>query len=249
VNSHCDKPRRHQRFYLPCESIQGDRAEFPVGESAHMAASLRLRRGTVVSATDGCGRVYDVELRNVIRERTAGRILRVRNVARAGGAVTVFQAVIKPTRMDLLVEKGTELGMAGLVPVVSERSVRRLSPARLERLKRVAVEAMKQSLGAHLPEIASPISFDHAVGQIPGYDLVGLAWEADRANTLTSIMRCGARGNIALWVGPEGGFADSEIATLREHGAVTFHLGNLRLRAETATLAALAILLGRSEDS
>ena len=247
MNRHSDRPRLHQRFYLPSESLQGENAEFGASESAHMATSLRLKPGTIVSATDGRGRIYDVELRSVTRQRTVGRVLRVRSVARRGSAVTVFKAIIKPSKMDLLVEKGTELGMAGLVPVTSERSLRRLSRARLERLTRVAVEAMKQSLGAHLPEIASPVSFDQAVAQTADYDLVALAWEADRTNTLASIVRSGT-ASIALWVGPEGGFADTEIETLRDRGAATFHLGSLRLRAETATLAALAILLEACED-
>jgi 16S rRNA (uracil1498-N3)-methyltransferase len=237
-----DKVLRHQRFYFPPEALKGDLIEFPPGECSHMISTLRLRTGDRVRATDGDGRLYEVVLDEAKRRRVAGRVLKIHQVARPSPSIALFQGITRSSSMEFALEKCGELGIDGFVPVLAGRSVRRLSARRLERLRRIAVEAMKQSLGAYLPRVHDPAGLEEAFGMLPGFDLVLVASELERQCTLCGVSGLKTAGRIALWIGPEGGFTDDELAGLLEHGARPFSLGSSRLKSETAAVAAVAVL-------
>jgi 16S rRNA (uracil1498-N3)-methyltransferase len=166
----------------------------------------------------------------------------VEQEVREGPEVAVFQGIIKPAKMELVVEKCTELGICDFIPVITQRSLKGLSLTRIERLKRIAVEAMKQSLGAFLPGVRSPQRFNDALALLPGFGSALVAWEGEEQVNLRGILKKSRRGPVAIWIGPEGGFTPEEIGHLTSRGAATFGLGNLRLKAETAAIAAVAIL-------
>ncbi len=238
-----DKVSRHQRFYFPPSSLEKDLVYFPRDESSHMVASLRLAVNDIVCATDGAGKVYEVEIHQARRGRVVGKILGVTETSPSRPLIWVFQGVIRPTKMDFLVEKCVELGIAGFVAVECERSVRKVAEARLGRWRRIAIEAMKQSLRSYLPEICKPQNFESAAGMPVDSDLTLVASETERGPTLTEAVKT-SPARVALWVGPEGGFTDCEVGALVGGGAIPFSLGPYRLRSETAALASLAILHG-----
>jgi 16S rRNA (uracil1498-N3)-methyltransferase len=246
-----EKASDHYRFYLTSGSIDSaGEVAFPESESSHMKASLRIGAGEIVSATDGRGRVFKVSVERFAGKRAVGRVVEVRELESPVPRIHLYQGMIRAPRMDVVVEKCTELGVAAFTPVRTERSVRRLSGDRLERLSRIAVESMKQSLGAHLPRMEAPAAFDDAIAGLGGFDLTLAAHEGEAATTLAGAARGaspkrspGARiETIALWIGPEGGLTDTEISSLVGKGAVTFSLGERRLKAETAAIASVAAL-------
>jgi len=235
------KVLRHQIFYFPPDSLHEGSIVFSAEESQHMVKSLRLGVGDRVRATDGAGRFYDSAIEHAAAARVRARVLKVTEAKACAPAVTVFQGVVRAQRMDLLVEKAVELGSAGLVPIECERCLRRVAAPRLARWRRIAREAMKQSLRAHLPAISEPRSLREAAAVLGGFDLVLVACEASGGKPLREIITPGL-ARVALWVGPEGGFTEEEMDQLAAAGGVAFTLGPHRLRSETAALATLAAL-------
>jgi 16S rRNA (uracil1498-N3)-methyltransferase len=233
----------HYRFYVPDGIPDGqERVRFSKAESRHMISSLRVREGDLVTATDGRGEVYSLAVESTHGREVTAALRAVECVERDGPAVDLFQAAVKPARMELIVEKATELGLWRFIPVVSSRSEKTLGEVKMERLRKAAVEAMKQSLGAYLPEVTGPVRFDEALAMPDAYDTVLVAWEGEEARPLSRVLEGCQGGRIALWIGPAGGFAEHEVAMLMDLGALTFTLGHRRLTSETAAIASLAVL-------
>jgi 16S rRNA (uracil1498-N3)-methyltransferase len=232
----------HQRFYFPPDALEAGSIRFQRGESSHMTSSLRLTTGDRVSATDGQGRVYEVAIDTAKGGNVVGTVLKTESVERPAPSIFIFQGLCRSSSMGTALEKCVELGIDGFVPVAVERSVRPLGERRLERLRRVAVEAMKQSLGAYLPEVHAPQTFEDALGVLSGFDLALVASELERQRTLIDVERLTEASRIAAWIGPEGGFTETETRSLCDRGAVTFSLGDHRLRSETAAIATVAAI-------
>lgn len=235
------KPSLHQRFYLPSESVEGGRVRFGREESKHMLASLRLGRGDLIGATDGAGKTYSIAIEDTARGLVSGRIQSVRAENEPRPGIWLFQGIIRPARMDTIVEQCVELGIACLVPVRSERSRESVSSARLDRWKRIAVEAMKQSLRSHLARINPPETVEGALALVSRNDLVLVASETEPGGLASLRAGVPKPAKVTLWVGPEGGFSDHETETLAGAGARFFSLGPHRLRSETAAAAAVAL--------
>ena len=235
-------PARHHLFYAPPGSVSGGRICFPPDESLHMVASLRLEAGEVISVTDGAGKLYEAEIERADREGTLAGVTRVREIAPPGVRIRLYQGMIRPQRMDLVVEKCVELGVNSIVPVFTQRAVGRDAGARLARWKKIALEAMKQSLRVYLPEIRPPAPLDRILDEVNGLDRVLVAHEGEAARALEAADVAIGKGNIGLFIGPEGGFSETEIGELTERGAKVFGMGAGRLKSETAAIAAIAVI-------
>jgi 16S rRNA (uracil1498-N3)-methyltransferase len=207
-----------------------------------MLASLRAAAGDVISATDGKGSLYGIVVEDAAGGIVAGRIVSSDSVARPGPPVHVFQALIRPARLELVVEKATELGVWGFTPVRTSRSRGTAGPARLDRLRKTAIEAMKQSLGTYLPEISQALSMEAALEMPSEVGLVLVARGGERDRSLREALQTYDGRGVALWIGPEGGFSAPETRALEDRGAIPFTLGPGRLKSETAAIASLAIL-------
>jgi 16S rRNA (uracil1498-N3)-methyltransferase len=230
----------HHRFFASPEELDSDSLEFSPAEGRHLRASLRLRPGDLVRATDGRGRVVEAELTD-LSPAIKARVLRRWTESPPDPRITVFQGIVKPARMEVLVEKLTELGVEAIVPLRTRRSVRDISPTRLGRLRRIAVEALKQSQGAFLPDISQPAGLEESVLRAGDLD-AGLLARREASESLAGSVPGGAR-SVGVWVGPEGGFSPEESEILARRGCRSYHLGPRRLRAETAALATVAALL------
>lgn len=233
----------HYRFFISPEYPDSrGTVRFSRGESRHMTASLRVSEGDMVSATDGRGSIYRLAVESASGREVVARVVSVEHAEQIGPMVHLFQGVIKPSRMELIVEKATELGLGGFTPVLSARSDAKVGRIRMERLKRAAIEAMKQSLGAYLPYVRDPVGFDEAVDITGDFDFMLIAREGEGAEPLDQVLGGVEKGRVALWVGPAGGFTDDEMTMLAERGAIAFTLGPRRLKSETAAIASLAII-------
>jgi 16S rRNA (uracil1498-N3)-methyltransferase len=154
--------------------------------------------------------------------------------------------LLKAQKFEWVLQKGTELGIAGFVPVLSSRSiigsVQDVRDAKLERWQRIIAEAAEQSGRAVLPSLAGPMAFKPACQAAAQQGLALIPWEEERVYRLRQALDASPK-HISLLIGPEGGFAAEEVATAREAGVVPVTLGPRILRAETAGLAAATAIL------
>lgn len=240
------------RFHLPPAACGADRLELPEPEARHAAQVLRVRPGETVAVLDGAGRVLTCVVAAVAR-RTVRLEVRARTThPRRGPSLSLFQAVAKTRYMESIVQKATELGVTRLVPVLTEHSVPRFSPAeaaaRAARWREIAVEAMKQCGTPWLPDIPPPAPLAEVLAHAEGFDLAlvaALAPEAAPARSVLEPYRARVRADsarIAVWVGPEGDFTSAELAAITRAGAQPVSLGPRVLRCDTAALWCLAVL-------
>jgi 16S rRNA (uracil1498-N3)-methyltransferase len=219
-----------------------------VGEEArHAASSLRVRDGSIVVATDGLGKRYEGVVSCATRRRVRATISRViRGVNEPTVRVALCQAMMRGGRMDTLVEKATECGVARVVPTITKRS--EVSPrsggSRTERWSRIARAATKQCMRSVVPVVEGPTPFDDAVSFVRGHDIGLIALAGDSSSDVRSALsgRMDAR-RVALLVGPEGGFTREEAEHALDRGWTAVRLGSRRLRSETAGIVMLVAVM------
>ena len=212
-------------------------------EFHHGVRVSRVRDGESVRLIDGRGGLYDARVVRIESDRVVLRVLSFEHTA-APPPIDMALGFIKAPRLDIAVEKCTEIGVRTILPFRSERCVRcgeaGGEAAALERLRRKAVASCKQSGRAHVPAIENVESLDGLAGRISSYDRAFLADPAGAA----SIPGGSLSGAVLGIVGPEGGLSPAEIERLAGAGAVPISLGTARLRAETAAICLLFKLVG-----
>lgn len=215
------------------------------GEAAnHIAKVLRLRVGDTLLVFDGSGRDFDAEITGFRRDGVSVAIGTGHDVATESPAnITLLQGVCRGPRMDTVIQKATELGVTRIRPVLTERSVVRLdadhSERKQEHWRRVAISACEQCGRSRIPDVASPVPLDSALGQADASQ-VKLLLDPGAAAAMAGMTPDG--GPIALLIGPEGGLTENELRLAADCGFRGVRLGPRILRTETAPLAALAVL-------
>lgn len=235
-------------FFLPSEELGKSVAVITGPEARHMGKVLRLKPGMVVGLCDGRGLQGEARIRAMARERVTLEVLqRYPSPREPAGELVVAQAMLKDQKMDLLLRQLTELGITGWRPFLSERSVpqpdTRRQAARAERWERIAREAVKQCRRGRVPDLASVGRFEEVLQNGGRFDERVLFWEGAR-RALPSVQETlsGAPRKILVVVGPEGGFTEAEAARADACGFRLTTLGPRILRAETAAVAACALV-------
>jgi len=214
------------------------------GEQARQIATvLRLEAGERISLVAD-RTAHEVVLESISATEVTGRVIKRRQLAtelRFG--LTLGLPLLKGDRSEEVVEAVSQLGVRRVVPFVSSRSVvKELSPAKLERWQRIAREAAETAHRAIVPQIEELATWEDLFGRLTGRIVV--CWEAEEH---ASLVEAAAGDDISLVIGPEGGLSLEEIGVAREHQAVIVSLGLRTLRAETAAIAAVAVLASRRE--
>jgi 16S rRNA (uracil1498-N3)-methyltransferase len=198
-----------------------------VGEEYDIATGTGVHRGRVIKIEDS--RV-EFELGNEI-------------LTSAIPSVTLALSIFKFDRLEWAIEKCTELGAMRIVPVIAHRTEAHLAsaaPKRWDRWQRIARSASEQSRRVSPPEISSPIKLEDALA-LPGSTRIVLA-ESEQTLMLKDALQSSS-GDVMLAFGPEGGWTEAEINLFREAGWISASLGSTILRAETAAIAALAVVM------
>jgi 16S rRNA (uracil1498-N3)-methyltransferase len=226
-----------ERFFLDA-APRGGRALLAGDEARHLARVLRAAIGDEVRVFDGTGCEWVARVAAIGRDEVTLEVVGELPVAPAAERpVTLAVALPKGERQKWLVEKLTELGAARLVPLVTERGVAEATPAALERLRRVVVEACKQCGRTRLMEIGGPATIAEAcAAATPG----GRVILCDPAGPPLVARAIGPAAAVLGLVGPEGGFTVGEVAAAEAAGAVRASLGPHVLRVETAAIALAA---------
>jgi 16S rRNA (uracil1498-N3)-methyltransferase len=229
-----------RRLFVPPERLGGGRVIIAGDEHRHLARVLRAQPGTSVTLFDGAGVEVDAHVLRVGRDETELELGARRQLVAAVAPLTLLTAVPRGGRMDLLVQKTCELGVARIVPVTTERSVVRPEPGRAARWEKIAREAARQCGRADVPAVAAPAVLGAALAapDLPRLRLV--LWEQQRGRPLRAAL--GAPRPTAVLVGPEGGFTPAEIAAAEAGGFVPVALGPRILRVETAAIVAVALV-------
>lgn len=244
----------HRRFFVSSDQITDTTAAIRGDVARQIYRVLRLRPGDAICLLDGSGLEYDAEIVSLSKDEVTATIKDSRQCdLEPRVRLTLAVCLPKSDRMELIVQKGTELGISECIVVDSERVVSRPSASALEgrltRWRRIAAESAEQSGRAVAPEVSGPVSVGDLARLVAGHDLALVAWEEERRTSLGHVLRESRPARSALVViGPEGGLAGGEVENLTTAGAKSVSLGKRLLRVDTAAIAACAIVMHELES-
>ncbi len=223
------------------------------GDLAHQIKNvLRCAPGDSFLLLDNEGSEYDAALVSVHREKV---VLEIRDKRKAEGEppvqIKLYQSLVRKDRLEFVLQKGTEIGVACFAPVIAHRcvSLYRKGTDKLERWSSIVKEAAEQSGRGFLPTIEEPVTFRDACGGVSGFPLI--FWECERETNLYEALKDYSperHGKINIFIGPEGGFTTGEIELARDNGIRSVSLSPRILRSETAALVAAANILYHLTD-
>ena len=236
-----------RRFFAPKESFNDKTVALDADETRHLRDVLRLHVGDEVSVFDGAGKEFACTISEIGKKETllsvSGEI--DPSSPESPFAITIAATVLNGEKYDLIVQKAVELGVIKLIPLITIRcEVKQKDAARrLDRWRRIAMEATKQTGRAMLMEIAEPVTLEKLMGESSGENVV-LFSERDGGDLATITVD----KKITALYGPKGGWDDVELKMAAEHDIAIVTLGGRILRAETAAIAITAILQHRFGD-
>lgn len=214
-------------------------------EARHILKVLRMAEGDRFILFDGSGIDYPCEIKSTgpdyLEARVGDGILSEKG---PDVRITLYQSMLKRDNMDLVLQKATELGISSFVPVIAARCVKRPDdPGKVfSKFEKTATEAAKQCGRSRIPQIGEMTELKKLPDCIKKHELVLLAYENGDI-TIKNRLQNGRSADIGVIIGPEGGFEPAEVQLLTEAGALACSLGNLILRAETAAIAAVSMVL------
>jgi 16S rRNA (uracil1498-N3)-methyltransferase len=231
-------------YLVSPQNIHGKTATIVGGEADHAIKSARRRLGDSILLIDGSGVAYRSTVASIEPRRLICNIVEV--LPEMGEPildVTLAAGLTKGDRFEDMIEKATELGVGSVLPLETRYTVaRQPSENKRRRWETIAESAAKQCLRSRVPTIMEPVDLAALIPHIPHYGEALLAWEGE--TTVSTAPRSIAGGrSILVVIGPEGGFHPDEIRDLQTAGARTMPLGARRLRAETAAITALTLVL------
>lgn len=232
-------------FYITKDELNENTARITGDEAQHISRVLRMKKGDAVTLCDGEGNFYEAVLSHFDEKSVTADILSVRRAETEPDVVlTIFQGVPKNPKLEAIVQKLTEIGASAVVPMDTSRAVAKLDKsAKVERLRKIAREAAKQSRRGIIPHISDTMSFKDAVREAAKADLMIIAYEEERETSLKSVLQGKAPKSVSVLIGPEGGFEKEEVEMAVSLGAVSVTLGKRILRTETAPVAVSSAIL------
>ena len=236
---------RIPRVHIDQPLQPGTTVVLPEQAGEHLARVLRLERGHALILFNGDGREYDATLAALAKRAVSADISAMRVVDHESTlSLTLAQAIARGEKMDWILQKATELGVARIVPVVTERTEVKLDDERAERRmlhwQHVIAGACEQCGRTRLPQLEPPQRLDRWIAALATDPAQKLALLPEGDTTLKNLSQL-THGAV-LCVGPEGGLSDKDVAMLRHGGFAGLRLGPRILRTETAGVAALAAL-------
>ena len=232
-------------FYINKEDITENIATIKGEEAQHISRVLRMKKGDNVTLCDGEGTFYDAILTDFCDKTVTAEILKGYPAPTEPKVqLTVFQGVPKNPKLETVIQKLTEIGAVRLVPMDTKRAVAKLDKsAKVERLRKIAQEAAKQSKRGIVPEVTDCVPFKKAVEMAAQADLALIPYEEEAEVSLKGVLRGKSPETVSVMIGPEGGFDKSEIQLAKDAGIQSVTLGKRILRTETAPLTVASVVL------
>ncbi len=228
-----------RRFFVDKQDVSADTIWLAGDEFLHMTKVLRYKCGykAIVCANDGVEHLCTIE--SIERDCAKLHIDKSDIVDKKKVCLTLYCGILKNNKLDFAIQKAVELGVDKIVPFISKNCAE--SKFQVERANKIALEAAKQCGSAYLTRVENPIAFDEVVGRIKGHRSVLFAYEFEKKNRIKDCHF--ATSDVALIVGSEGGFCESEMMLAKDAGAQIVTLGKRILRAETASIVASTLTL------
>lgn len=238
------------RFFVGPEQVADNTITITGPDVNHIKNVLRMGCGDEVSVSDGCGRDYFCVIESVSRDEVC---LHIENswdsYVELDTKLYLFQGLPKADKMELIIQKAVELGVYEIIPVVTARTIVRLDDKKeakkLTRWQQISESAAKQSGRAIIPGILPPKSFKEALAYAKSLDCGLIPYERAKGMDAARDIVRGMHGkkSIGIFIGPEGGFEEAEVAAAQAAGIRPMTLGRRILRTETAGLAVLSVLM------
>ena len=237
---------RPPRFFISPDQASGSRITITGEDVRHISAVLRLAPGDELLLCDGQGTEYIVSIEHADCTEVRTSVMRSLKRESRGLRVTLGQGLPKSDKMDWIVQKATELGVASIVPLVTERTIVRVKDEakRVSRWQKICRESAMQSNRPDIPNVEQIHSFSgylKALSAAPD-TLLLIPWEEETTPIKGVLREHPAPGTIIVLIGPEGGFSKAEAAMARERGFQPVSLGRNILRTETAAVAVLSMI-------
>ncbi|MBU3105245.1 RsmE family RNA methyltransferase [Clostridium gasigenes] len=241
------------KFFTPKENFSETEGRIVGDDVKHIYKVLRLAKGEKVVLNNCVGEEFLGEVKSVEKTEVIISILEKLDINNESEVkIYLFQGLPKSQKMDLIVQKGTELGITEFIPTITSRVDVKLKGdfKKLDRLNRIVLEASKQSKRTIVPKVLEPIAFEEVLNRINTVDLMLVPYENAENFGVKTLFKelkdknvdLGTIKNIGIFVGPEGGFEDEEISILKEKGAYIITLGSRILRTETAGFVATSLI-------
>jgi len=237
------------RFFVSESGFDTNQVRLDPDQAHQVCHVLRLKAGDEIVVLDNAGYEYDATLTQLSKREVVGRITDKRP---AGGeprvSITLFQSLLAREKFEWVLQKGTEAGVCRFVPVQTSRSIMRakqIDDKRLARWRKIITEAAEQSHRGRIPQIDGAIDLPEAISQSSDFDLALIATPTAESPTLKQILepRTEKPTSVALFIGPEGGFAPNESDLACTNMAKPVRLGPRIFRAETAGPVTSALIL------
>ncbi|OGC10862.1 hypothetical protein A3J90_01670 [candidate division WOR-1 bacterium RIFOXYC2_FULL_37_10] len=252
------------RFFVPHYQIEKDQIFIFGSDINHIVNVLRMTNGDKLEVFDSFANTYKAKIKEIQNNKIICSILKTsKDNKEAAVKVSLAQCLPKGKKMDLIIQKTTELGVFDIIPVESERSVPKIedkADKKIEHWQKIAKEASEQSGRTIVPEIKPLIKFETLIKSCPKYDLKLIPWEGEQNNNLKKFICCREKFNpkgsdsnrcllkspplldngILILIGPEGGFSQNEVESAKQNSFIPISLGKRILRTETAAIALLA---------
>lgn len=241
------------RFFVDEKNISEENQKIIINNKEdvkHIGRVLRLSKEDCIEICDGKNHDYIGKIVSLEKSEIIVNILE-KGLSKTEPPVniTLFQGIPKSAKMDMIIQKCTELGINKIVPVNTERTIVQLKDKKaegkkIERWQKVADAAAKQCKRGKIPTIDYPISFEEMINEISEYNLKIIPYEQEENTGIKRLLKS-KKGyeSIAIIIGPEGGFEKSEIKLAKDNGVIPVTLGPRILRTETAGFVALSILM------
>lgn len=243
------------QFFVEDEQVQQDRICIVGGDVNHIGHVLRMKTGEKIRISDQSGRSYFCRILEITEEEVWAQIEDTDEMGTEfSHKVYLFQGLPKSDKMELIIQKTVELGVYTVIPVAMKNCVVKLddkkAKSKVTRWQAIAESAAKQSKRSLIPEVKMPMSYKEAVAYAKKLDVKLVPYENEHgmAGTKAAMEQIKKGESIAVFIGPEGGFAPEEIALVQDEMQL-ISLGKRILRTETAGIAALAILGYQLESS
>ncbi len=241
------------RFFVAAELLAAGPELLLKDDLAHqLSRVLRLGSGSRITLLDGLGQEFETEIIGSVRsgknEAVQARIVSQRPAGGEPGLqITLYQAILKGEKMDYVLQKGTEVGITTFVPILTERCIGH--SVRPERWQKIIKEAAEQSRRGRIPDLAQGLArWPEALDAINKTGITALmAWEQEQTANLKESLSEDSK-ELAVLIGPEGGFTAGEAELARSFGVKTISLGPRILRAETAGPVLAALVLFQAGD-
>lgn len=238
------------RFFVEPSGFEGELVRLSREQAHQVHQVLRLGSGDTIVVLDDRGMEYDVTLTTVGSKEAMGRVIDSRPAAGEPKVqLTLFQSLLIREKFEWVLQKGTEVGVAQFVPVLTGRGLvrtKQIEDNKLDRWSRILTEAAEQAHRGRIPRLEPIVPFADVFSRFVGFDRLLIAAPAPDTTSLRDALQDLSRTeevSIALLIGPEGGFTEEEVALARAKGAVAVGLGPRILRTETAAVVACALVL------